>query len=310
MYGYDEAMIEQLRDFILEGEIQPETIKNNNQVIVTANMDGQGNYFFYGKKPGDTITLRVPKIENYTDELLKFQSGEENYIEKEFEIAAIVNRPLAQEKDFLNTEVWKNAQSVIMTGEQMEENFGITDYSFINASPADSADAKIVSNQLLQVIRDVPKAVLQDYTTAIATQKGYLGQQQIFFSSIAVILLIISLFHIVNSMSHTILTRRREYGIIRAIGITDGGFYKMILQTGILYGLLADVFIYLIYNRVLRRVMNYYLAHVLQFLHYTTNIPNLVLNGIMVLNVVIAVVAVMFPAWKMGKENIISEIRR
>ena len=174
----------------------------------------------------------------------------------------------------------------------------------------DSADAKIVSNQLLQVIRDVPKAVLQDYTTAIATQKGYLGQQQIFFSSIAVILLIISLFHIVNSMSHTILTRRREYGIIRAIGITDGGFYKMILQTGILYGLLADVFIYLIYNRVLRRVMNYYLAHVLQFLHYTTNIPNLVLNGIMVLNVVIAVVAVMFPAWKMGKENIISEIRR
>ena len=120
-------MIEQLRDFILEGEIQPETIKNNNQVIVTANMDGQGNYFFYGKKPGDTITLRVPKTENYTDELLKFQSGEENYIEKEFEIAAIVNRPLAQEKDFLNTEVWKNAQSVIMTGEQMEENFGITD---------------------------------------------------------------------------------------------------------------------------------------------------------------------------------------
>ena len=88
---------------------------------------------------------------------------------------------MAQEKDFLNTEVWKNAQSVIMTGEQMEENFGITDYSFINASPADSADAKIVSNQLLQVIRDVPKAVLQDYTTAIATQKGYLGQQQIFF---------------------------------------------------------------------------------------------------------------------------------
>lgn len=56
---------------------------------------------------------------------------------------------------------------------------------------------------------------------------------------------------------------------------------------------------------------HYYIeTDVLQFLHYTTNIPNLVLNGIMVLNVVIAVVAVMFPAWKMGKENIISEIRR
>lgn len=309
VYGYDEAMIEQLQDFILEGEIQPETIKNNNQVIVTANMDGQGNYYFYGKKPGDKVTLRVPKKENYTDELLKFQNGEENYIEKEFEIAAIISRPLAQEKDFLNTGVWKNAQSVIMTGEQMEENFGITDYGFINASPADVTDAKNVSNQLLQVIRDIPKAVLQDYTSAIATQKEYLKQQQIFFSSIAIILLIISLFHIINSMNHTILSRRREYGIIRAMGITDSGFYKMILQTGILYGLLTDVFIYLLYNRVLRRVMNYYMAHVLQFLHLTSNVPNLVLIGIMVLNVVIAVAAVMFPAWKMGRENIIHEIR-
>ena len=310
VYGYDEAMIEQIQDFILEGEIQSETMKNNNQVIVTANMDGQGNYYFYGKKPGDKITLRVPKTENYTDELLKFQSGEENYIEKEFEIAAIVNRPLAQEKDFLNTEVWKNAQSVIMTGEQMEKNFGITDYSFINASPNDAKDSQSVSNQLLQVIRNVPKAVLQDYTSAIETQKDYLKQQQIFFSGIAVILLIISLFHIVNSMNHTILARRREYGIIRAMGITDRGFYTMILQTGILYGLLADVFIFLLYHLVLRRVMDYYMTHVLQFLHLTSNVPNLVLIGIMVMNVGIAVVAVMFPAWKMGRENIINEIRK
>ena len=151
----------------------------------------------------------------------------------------------------MNTEVWKNTQSVIMTGEQMEENFGITDYSFINASPADGADAESVSNQLLQVIRDVPKSVLQDYTSAIETQKDYLKQQQIFFSSIAVILLIISLFHIINSMNHTILARRREYGIIRAMGITR--ILQMIFADRYLYGLLADAFIFLLYNLVLRK---------------------------------------------------------
>lgn len=309
VYGYDKAMIEQLNDFILEGEIQPEEIQNGNQVIVTANMDGQGNYYFYGKKPGDTITLRVPKMENYTDKLLKFQSGEDNYIEKKFEIAAIVSRPLAQEDGFLNVDPWSNAQSVIMTNEQMEENFGINNYNFINASPADGAESESVSIQLLQVIRDVPKAVLQDYTSAIEIQKNHLNQQQIFFSSIAVILLIISLFHIVNSMNHTILTRRREYGIIRAMGITDAGFYKMILQTGILYGLLADVFIFLLYNLILRRVMDYYMAHVMQLLHLTSAVPNMVLIGIMLLNIFIAVVAVMFPAWKMIRLNIIDEVR-
>lgn len=310
VYGYDDAMMEQLRDYVLEGEILPESIKKENQVIVTANMDGQGNYYFYGKKPGDTITLRVPKPEAYTDDLLKFQSKEENYIEKEFVIAAIVSRPLAQEQDFLNTEVWENAQSIIMTNEQMKENFGITNYSFIHASPAEGAETASVSNQLLQTIRDVPKAVLQDYTSAIKTQRNYLNQQQIFFSSIAVILFIISLFHIMNSMNHTILARRKEYGIMRAMGITDSGFYKMILQTGILYGLLADALIFVCYHYIFRRVMDYYMAHVVQFLHVTTTVPNMVLAGIMVLNVVLAIVAVMIPARKMIRENIISEIRR
>ena len=44
----------------------------------------------------------------------------------------------------------ENAQSVIMTDAQVEENFGITDYSFINVSPADGTDVESVSNQILQ----------------------------------------------------------------------------------------------------------------------------------------------------------------
>lgn len=310
VYGYEDELLDQLDEFALEGSVDSETLKTENKIIAVANMDGQGNYYFYGKKPGDTITLRVPEMDHYTDELLKFQSSEEDYIEKEFEIAAIVSRSLAREEGFLQEGFYKDTvmPGLIMTNEQMEENFGIVNYSFINASPAEDADTEKVSNQILQVIRDVPKAVLADYSAAIETQKNYLRQQQIFFSSIAVILFVISLFHIANSMNHTILVRRREYGIIRAMGITDIGFYKMILQTGILYGVLADVVIYLVYNHILRRVMNYYMAHVLQFLHVQTGVPNRVLFGIMALNVAVAVTAVMFPAWKMVRENIISEI--
>ena len=310
MYGYDQELLEQLGDFILEGEIDPEEIRDGNQIVAVANMDGQGNYCFYGKTPGDTVTLRVPRTDGYNDELLKFQGNEECYVEREFEIAAIVSRPLAREQEFLNSDVWDDSPSVIMTNEQMTDNFGITGYRFIHASPAEGVKPQKVSGQLLQAVKDVPKAVLQDYSEAIAAQKNYLKQRQIFFSSIAVILLVISLFHIANSMNHTIFARRREYGILRAMGITDGGFCQMILQTGILYGVLADVFIFLIYNLVLRRVMDYYMAHILQFLHLTAEVPNQVLVGIMILNIVIAVGAVTFPAWKMVRENMISQITR
>lgn len=309
VYGYDEGLLKQLEDFVLEGEIRPSEIKSGNQVIVAANMDGQGNYYFYGKKPGDTITLRVPKQENYTDDLLKFQSGQEHYIEKEFEITAIVSRPLVQEEGFLNVDAWNNAQSVIMTNDQMTQNFGLTDYSFINASPAQGIKSEQVSTQLLQVIRDVPKAVLQDYTRAIETQKNYLSQQQIFFSGIAVILLIISLFHIMNSMNYAILARKREYGIMRAMGITDSGFYRMILQTGVTYGLLADAAIFLLYNLVLRRVMDYYMVHIVQFLHIQAGVPAWILCGLMILNIIIAVIAVLLPARKLIQESIINELK-
>ena len=305
IYGYDEGMIEQLQEFVLEGELTPSNFEKSNQIIAVANKDGQGNYNFYGKHPGDTVTLRVPKDLDCPADVLKFQSPEDHYITKEFEIAAIVSRALAQEDSFLNMEPWSNRQSMIMTNQEMGSQFGIDDYSFVNASPVVGADSDQISSQLLEKIQDVPKAVLQDYTAAMEAQKNYLRQQQLFFSGIAMILLVVSLFHIMNSMNYSILSRRREYGIIRALGITDIGFYKMILKMGILYGVLADLFILLIYNIVFRRIMDYYMAHIVQFLHFTAGVPNGIMAAILVLNILIAVMAVMIPARKIVKSKLL-----
>ena len=199
---------------------------------------------------------------------------------------------------------------VILTNAQMTELFGVSDYSFVNASPLEGADTGEVSDRILQAISDVPKAVLTDYSTAMKAQKNYLRQQQIFFYGIAVILLVISLFHIVNCMNYSILSRRREYGIIRAMGITDSGFFRMLLTTGILYGVLADLFIFLVYHLFLRRVMDYYMAHVVQFLHFTAEIPQGIVIMVMVLNFLIAAMAVVVPARKILKSNIVNEIEK
>ena len=105
---------------------------------------------------------------------------------------------------------------------------------------------------------------------------------------------VISLFHIMNSMNYSILSHRREYGIIRAMGITDAGFYNMVLRMGFLYGLLADLLIFLLYNLFLRRVMDYYMIHVIQFLHIGMTVPREITGSVMVLNILIAVAAVSF----------------
>lgn len=308
VYGYDTGMVEELQEFLLEGGINPGELAKENQIIAVANKDGQGNYNFYGLHPGDTVTLRVPRKLGCPAEILKFNGDEKEYETKTFVIGAIVSRALAKEDNFLNVNNWNDSQSFIMTNRQMADNFGISGYRIVNASPVHGADTEKVSGKLLKLARDVPGAVFRDYTTAIKVRKSYLGQQQLFFSGIAAILLVISLFHIMNSMNYSILAHRREYGILRAMGITDAGFYKMMLGTGIVCGILTDIFIFLIYNLLFRRWMDYYMVHVVQFLHITAGIPTGVFVLVMASNILIAVLAVMLPAGKIAAGDIVSEI--
>lgn len=311
VYGYEPEMLEELNAFVLEGEISQADIEADNKVIVVANMDGQGNYDFYGKHPGDMISLKVPKSLQCEKEILRFQSSLENYVEKDFEIAAIVSRPLAREEYFLNRNGWEQvSQGIIMTNRQMEKNYGIRDYSIINASKREGADGEMVSARLLKELQNVPWAALQDYTMAIETQQNYLRQQQLFFSGIGAVLLLISLFHIMNSMNYSILARRREFGIMRAMGITDSRFYRMILKEGLLYGVCADILLFLLFHGVFRTFMDYYMRHVIQFLHISAGVPVGVFLLVFILNILIALIAVYVPARKIVKSNIIDEISR
>lgn len=73
VYGYDSSLISQLKDFLLEGEISEKDFEKGNKIIAVANQDGQGNFNFYGKHPGDTILLKVPKKLD-DGEILKFNN--------------------------------------------------------------------------------------------------------------------------------------------------------------------------------------------------------------------------------------------
>ncbi len=82
----------------------------------------------------------------------------------------------------------------------------------------------------------------------------------------------------------------------------------MIIKAGILYGLFTDIFIFLLYHMILRRGMNYYMVHIVQFLHIKTEVPSLIMIMLMILNLLITVISVVIPARQVVKSNIISEI--
>lgn len=254
--------------------------------------------------------MKVPKSQKNSDHLLKFEASPDQYIETEMEIAAIVSRALVTEEKFLIRGVWKTAPSIIMTNSQMQANFDICQYKMISMSCLEGADREAVTKQLLTEIQDIPKAVLQDYTKAIEAQENYLRQQQMFFTAIAMIVLIMSLFHIMNSMRASILTRRYEFGILRAMGITDSKLYRIIAKEGIWYGALTNVLLLLLFGTILQKMMIYYMQHVVQFLHISASVPRHFVIMIVVFNMVISVLAVLLPAGQMLKNSVVKEIRQ
>ena len=54
--------------------------------------------------------------------------------------------------------------------------------------------------------------------------------------------------------------------------------------------------------------MDYYMAHVVKFLHFTATVPLAVTIGIMLLNVLIAEIAVYIPARCIIRENVCNQI--
>ena len=129
---------------------------------------------------------------------------------------------------------------------------------------------------------------------------------QIFVYGFVTVISLVSITNIVNTISTNINLRKRELAIIKSIGVTPGGFNKMIYLESLLYGALALIYgIPLGIGLVL--LMNGILGDVIQFgfdLPYTAIIICII--GIFVITFISAYI----PMKKINKENIIENIRQ
>ena len=66
-------------------------------------------------------------------------------------------------------------------------------------------------------------------------------------------------------MNHLISSRRHEYGILRAMGITNKNFRKLMLGQGALYGIFSSIVMILLYI-IGNKTMEYLMGHVYGFL--------------------------------------------
>lgn len=141
LYGYDDEMLGELNDYLLEGTIDPKQMKTENSVIVKTVMDGQGNYDGIDIHLGDMLDVKTVRAADVPAEALKFQGKEDWYQEKRLKVAAIASRPLAKVDAFIGNEGTTEVD-LIMTNEQMKENFGVMNYRTISVSLEDGKNGE------------------------------------------------------------------------------------------------------------------------------------------------------------------------
>lgn len=145
-----------------------------------------------------------------------------------------------------------------------------------------------------------------DIMEDVKSMEDTLMVMQIFVYGFVTVISLVSITNIVNTISTNINLRKRELAIIKSIGVTPGGFNKMIYMESLLYGALA-----LIYGIPLGiglvALMNVILGDVIQM--------GLVLpwSAIVIATIgifVITFISAYIPMKKINKENIIENIRQ
>lgn len=306
IYGYDDEMLLELSDYLLEGNIDPDAMRKGDMVIFKTIMGGQGTYDGIDIKTGDFITLKTPKNTEVPVEVLRFQEEDSFYTEQKFEVTALASRPLAKTDTFIGDN-GESMVDIIMTKEQMEKYFGVTGYHNMGITLKEGADGEAVSSEIRKLTQSVPKCMVKDYTQAIETENAFIEQKMLFFYGVALVLLGISILHIINSMQYLVAARKHEFGILRAMGITDGGFRRMLFKEGIRYGIYANLLMLALYFPV-QKILYYVMVHVYLYLHPKAGVSVIPVIGMLFLNIIICILAMEWAGRNILEDDIIEEL--
>lgn len=307
IYGYDDAMLMALDEYLLEGHIDPDAMRREDTVIFKTLMDGQGNYDGISLGVGEMLSVKTPKSEDVPQEALRFQSEAAMYKDHELLVSAVVSRPLGKVDAFIGDD-GKSTVDIIMTAEQMKAHFGVSGAQTVSVLLSQDVNHQTVAKMLRQTIKAMPQCVVTDYTEVIGAQNAFLAQKMFFYYGIAGILFGISILHVMNSMRYLIVARRRELGILRAMGMSDKDFYRMLIKEGFRYGVYLTIVTVVLYL-VIQRVLYYFMVHVALYLHPLPWISWQWLALIAVLNFLVCVGVVLEAGRRLLKHEIVEEVQ-
>lgn len=199
--GFGEDRIKELEEGLVEGEINYESLKNGDGVIYTYPNFAEES----GVKVGEKVNLIV-------------YDGSKTF-EKEFTVEAIC---------------YVGGSDFIVPDEVINEMIK-TDITSSVSINVESSKLKEVEEQLKVIAENNGYIEMNSLEEEIAVYELSLRMTKILGYSLVIILGIIGFINLINTMITSIITRKKELGMLQAIGLSDRQLVKMPQIEGMFY---------------------------------------------------------------------------
>ena len=311
--GYNDEMLKSLDDYLVSGKIDIDKMKKENLVVVYMPYIYDDN----GMKSkvlgtnagsplaninvGDTVTIKYPK--GKIKDVQAYWQGKDNYEYENytFRVGAIVNYPYADD----NMYTADDGIDVIASDKYLDELLGNNNYDVVYANMNENANHKAINEKLGEIGSTVPGTITTDMTEDKAINEQNLKQKKLLDFGVVVVMFAISVFNIINNVSYNLTSRTSEFGMLRAIGITDRDLRKMITYEGLFYGTISSVIVVVVSLLIQIRMYKTF-----GFETYGMDFEiNYMLYILIVLsNIIVGLLATYLPARKIKESSIVEAI--
>lgn len=250
---YDQESLEAAKNYITAGSINPEKMSQENGVIIIdrnmiANKSTRRTFFgpIADLKVGDEIYLELnaPMQQDQIkpgqgmfvtgDQATDFGKGK---VQKVKVLGIVKDDPFS----FIGSQ---NSLKMITTEEVGKRLGGLSTIqpTTLNIVINDPKNEDIAKAELEKAIQSDPGLNVVNFIDSNRMQKSTILMLQILLYGFVIVVSCIGCVNIINTITTNMILRKREFAMLKSIGITQKGLRKMITLEGMLYGVVGTIY--------------------------------------------------------------------
>lgn len=233
LLAYNDSGIEYMKQKLISGEIDSESLAKEPSLIID-----HENSVRYGLSVGDIVTIRT----YYLTEGMVRRS-----IDNVFAVAAVVQEfpsiayavaggiIVACSEHVLDI-FWPDAENVTFTAMSHIDN-----YAYVDVFLSEEASNEDVSIQVESIAHRYRNARFVSYQEYLKELESSIRTLSSLVYGLIAIVAFIGICGITNTVNTNLILRQREFGMLRATGMTRGQLKKMLGYEGLIFGLVSAV---------------------------------------------------------------------